>query len=275
MKPKYDLVLIDVFAEDSVSRSHGYCSLKIIQNQKHYKIKKIDISSKNNKKRTHNHILISELRNLTDTETKLICIPLSSKINNENLFLELYKLKNHGINIIAPYMNGFEGESFPASYSIVQGIKGINFGDDRLFKEIGEVMYFNDTPTVFKKNGEYTFFSGNSKACSLATRYFIDKEYPNSNLQNYNLYTSEDVNQIVNTKKTIEILEEVTNKKIIFTQNMIHDVPIYHENIGINEGNIKELLNIIWSLNTKTRNNGYLSLDHVSTVGKLSQFIGD
>lgn len=276
MKIKYDLVLIDVFAEDSVSRSHGYCSLKIIQNQKHYKIKTIDISSKNDKKRTHNHILISELSKLTNVDTKLICIPLSSKIKSDHLFLELYKLRNRGINIIAPYMNGFKGKSFPASYSIVQGIKGMNFGDDRIFKKIEDIMYFNDTPTVFNKNGKFTYFSGNSKACSLASRYFIDKESRNSNSQNNNscIFQINKFN-IINTKKTIELLEEVTNKRISIAKNQIDDVPIYHKNIGINNGNIKKLLNMIWSLDIKTRQNGYLNLDDISTVSKLSQFIGD
>ncbi|REH77021.1 hypothetical protein, partial [Staphylococcus felis] len=79
----------------------------------------------------------------------------------------------------------------------------------------------------------------------------------------------------INTKKTIELLEEVTNKRISIAKNQIDDVPIYHKNIGINNGNIKKLLNMIWSLDIKTRQNGYLNLDDISTVSKLSQFIGD
>lgn len=117
------------------------------------------------------------------------------------------------------------------------------------------------------------FLYGNSKACALATRYFLNKRSDQicaTDLYNHNKNPSKHYMKLV-----IKYIENITGKKIEMTNKDIYDLPLFSTSIGINRYNIDDLLDFIIKKNPTLLKKGFLKLDDISTIRKLTNIIGE
>ena len=64
-------------------------------------------------------------------------------------------------------------------------------------------------------------------------------------------------------------------KKIKMTNKDIYDLPLFSTSIGINRYNIDDLLDFIIKKNPTLLKKGFLKLDDISTIRKLTNIIGE
>lgn len=270
MSKKYDLILIDSFTENAYEDSHGFCTLNIIQENHLYNVKKIDIGLKHDLTTSSNKILLKSLSKIKYGEANVISIPLASKCLNHKVYEYLKQLSHRGVKIIAPYMNSFNGKSFPASLPFVRGVKGASFGSNEITRKVDNIYYYNDTPSVFFKNNNFSYFYGNSKACAVATRHLIEQ----NNREPTSTYCERTHISLNSLLLTIYKIEDIIKKNIDLTIPNIFDLPLYNSHIGVTKKDIPILIKkvILPYLNqTKT----FINLDDISTIRKITKLIGD
>lgn len=124
--------------------------------------------------KSNGKLLLRALEDLLDRNVNIICMPISfHKINNINSMQEiqliLKKLKEKNVIMLCSYENGMN-VSFPAINENIIGVWGGYLNYDLIFWYANRNMVTNIFPecvrTLYNKR---TFFSGNSKACALAS----------------------------------------------------------------------------------------------------------
>lgn len=136
------------------------------------------ILDKNGK--SNGKMFMDVLKHIIDIDINVICMPFSFKLcenlKNVKKIKELFcKLENRGTIMICSYMNGYN-DSFPANDDKVIGVIGGFLQNNLEYWYNKETMVTSIYPECIRSiNNKRVFFSGNSKACALATSIVISK----------------------------------------------------------------------------------------------------
>ena len=178
--------------------------------------------------------LAAALTDLLDTNVNIICMPLSFagfengySVNIIHKLLE--DLNKEGVIIICSYKNGSKN-SFPACNQYVIGVYGGYLDNNSVFWYKNRKMVTNIYPECIRTlNNKRCFFSGNSKACALATVIVIEIIKKNNNrcINIYDKLSSDarqvewDYNQLDRSLEKIFYYSGINRYKVVYEKSLI------------------------------------------------------
>lgn len=165
------------FCDDNGHGSH--CISTILHHNPYAEIIPIKVLDSN--LRASSIWLAEALNFLCSQDVNLIHLSLSFPNENHEIYRIINKLVTSGKIVIASYSNKSGEHSFPAEYSMVYGVVGGFFGNDKqfAFEKVSSKVVCSKIPVLVKNgNGKKMFFSGNSKATAVFTgilsRYLME-----------------------------------------------------------------------------------------------------
>jgi len=179
--------------------------------------------------------LIAALTDLLDTNVNIICMPLSfAGFENEYTINIIHKLleelNKKGVIIVCSYKNGSKN-SFPACDQYVVGVYGGYLDNNSVFWYKNRKMVTNIYPECIRTlNNKRCFFSGNSKACALATVIVIEIAQKINNSSYINIYdklssdarqVEWDYNQVDRSLEKIFYYSGINRYKVVYEKSLI------------------------------------------------------